>query len=259
MNDLREILREQRAKHRMSQEKCGAAIKVSGSLIAQIETGRIIPQDDTAQALDDLFGTEDEIQRATEAARDDARPPWLRPWTDHEQQATLLRTWEPNLIPGLLQTEAYTRLVCGGGRLSKRATENTVQVRRDRQAATIGRADEPPMLSAIIGETALRCGPGEVLKEQLRHLVEATHLSHVQLLVVPWAAGVHAGSQGAFVLATLPGRGRVGYVDDQLRGRLVTDPKDLDGLELSWEIATGLALPVHQSRDFIEKAIKDHD
>lgn len=115
------------------------------------------------------------------------------------------------------------------------------------------------MLSAIIGETALRCGPRDVLKEQLQRLSEVSHLSHVQVLVVPWAAGVHAGSQGAFVLATLPGKGRAGYVDDQLRGRLVTDAKDLDQLELSWEIVAGLALPVYQSRDFIEKAIKDHD
>ncbi|MFY1672046.1 helix-turn-helix domain-containing protein [Plantactinospora sp. WMMB334] len=259
MNDLRKILREQRAKHRMTQQKCGAAIKVSGSLIAQIETGRLIPQDDTAQALDDLFGTGDEIQRATAAARDDARPTWLRPWTEHERQATLLRTWEPNLIPGLLQTEAYTRLVCAGGRLSEKATENTIQVRRDRQAATVGRPEDPPMLSAVIGEAALRCGPPDVLKEQLQHLLDASHLPHVQILVLPSSAGIHAGLAGAFVLATLAGRGRAAYADDQLRGRVVTERADLDRLELAWEIVTGLALPVQQSRDLIMKAINDHD
>ncbi|MGI5212694.1 helix-turn-helix domain-containing protein [Plantactinospora sp. CA-290183] len=258
MSELREILRQQRAKRRWSQEQAGAAINVSASLIAAIETERIIPQDDTARALDELFGTGDQIQRATEAAREDARPPWLRPWTDHEHRAVLLRTWEPHLIPGLLQTDAYTRAVLRGSRLPVKAVEKTTQVRQDRQAATVD-GPEPPMLSAIIGEAALNCGPPEVLKGQLQHLLEMTDLPHVQVLVVPWTAGLHAGLSGAFVIATLPQRGRAGYVDDQLRGRLVTEAGDLDQLEVSWEIVTGLALPVHLSRELIAGRIKDHD
>lgn len=238
----------------MTQAKAGAAINVSGSQIAAIESGRLIPQPSTAAGLDGFFGTGDEIQRAVDAARDDAQPPWLRPWTEQEAKATLLRTWEPNLTPGLLQTEAYTLAVLRGGRLSKHAVETTAQIRKDRQAATLGRAD-PPMLSAVIGEAALRCGPADVLKEQLAYLVEASHLPHVQVLVVPWSGRLHAGLSGAFVIANLPHRHRIAYADDQLRGRVVTDGPDLERLELAWEIVTGLALPVHLSRDLIMKAV----
>ncbi|AVT36338.1 hypothetical protein C6W10_07485 [Plantactinospora sp. BB1] len=258
VSDLREILRKQRAAKRLTQDQAGAAINVSGSLIAAFECGRLVPQPDTAERLDAFFGTGDEIRRTAETAREDAQAPWLRPWTDNEKRAVLLRTFEPNLIPGLLQTEAYSRAVLRGTRLPDEAVERTTQVRKDRQAATVDRVD-PPMLTAVLGEAALHCGPPDVLKEQLDHLVDVGHRPRVQIRVVPRSAGLHGGLSGAFVLATLPGGVRAGYLDDQLRGRVVTDVDDLHGLELAWDIVSGLALPVDQSRDLIVKAVEEHD
>lgn len=258
MNRLRKILKEQRKRRGMTQAQVGAAINVSASLIASFETGRIIPQPDTAAQLDRLFGTGDEIQQVVAEARADARPTWLRPWTEHEQRALLLRTFEPMLIPGLLQTEPYTRAVLVGGRLSVTEVDRSTQVRRERQAATVDQ-EEGPVVSAVIGEVALMCGPRDVLRGQLKHLLQMSEKPRVQVRVVPLAAGLHVGLSGAFVIATLPSRGRAGYVDDQLRGRLVADAADLDRLELSWDIVTGVALPVDQSRDLIAKRIEDHD
>ncbi|RKR87894.1 helix-turn-helix protein [Micromonospora pisi] len=242
----------------ITQDQAGTAINVSASLIAAIENGRLVPQPDTAAQLDDLFGTGDKVQRAANEARDDARPTWLRPWTDHEQRAVLLRTFESMLVPGLLQTEAYARAVLRGSRLSHDEVERTTQVRHERQAATVEQ-DDAPMLSAVLGEFALTCGPPDVLGPQLKHLLDMSERPKVQILVVPRSAGLHAGLAGAFVLATLPAKGRTGYVDDQLRGRLVVEGGDLDRLEVAWEIVTGLAVPVHLSRDLIVKAIEDHD
>ncbi|MGI5213000.1 helix-turn-helix domain-containing protein [Plantactinospora sp. CA-290183] len=257
MSDLRELLRKQRGAKKLTQEQAGAAINVSGSLIAAFECGRAIPQPDTAERLDELFGTGDEFQRAAEVAREDAQAPWLRPWTENERRSLLLRTFQPNLIPGLLQTEAYTRAVLRGGRLPDDAVERTTQVRKDRQAATLDRPD-PPMLTAIVGEAALRCGPPEIVKEQLDHLVDVGHRPRVQILVVPHSAGLHIGLSGPFVLATLPGGVWASYLDNQLRGQVVTDPDDLGQLEFAWEVVSGLALPVDQSRDLILKAVEEH-
>ncbi|MFC6019012.1 Scr1 family TA system antitoxin-like transcriptional regulator [Plantactinospora solaniradicis] len=93
----------------------------------------------------------------------------------------------------------------------------------------------------------------------MKHLLDLSHRAKVQVVVVPRSAGLHAGLNGAFVLATLPTSRRAGYVDDQLQGRVVTDGGDLDRLEVSWEIVSGLALPVQPSRDLLQKAINDHD
>ncbi|MEN3610221.1 helix-turn-helix transcriptional regulator [Plantactinospora sp. ZYX-F-223] len=258
MSDLRKILREQRAQAGLTRDQVGAAVGLSGASIASFEQGRMIPQPDTARLLDELFKTGEKVRRAVNEAREDSRPPWLRPWTDHEQRATLLRWWEPLLMPGLLQIEEYARAVLRGGWVVDDAVDRTIQVRHDRQAATVNRP-VPPALTAIIGEFALMCAPPEIGREQLKHLLEISHRPRVQVLVVPRSAGLHGGLQGAFVLASLPARGRAGYVDDQLRGRVVTDGGDLDQLEVSWEIVAGLALPVQPSRDLIAKAINDHD
>ncbi|MDG4788255.1 helix-turn-helix transcriptional regulator [Micromonospora sp. WMMD1102] len=258
MNDLREILRTQRTRAKRTRDQVGAAVGLSGASIAAFEQGRMIPQPDTAERLDAHFKTGDQIQRATTEARNDARPIWLRPWTEQEQRATMLRCFEHSLIPGLLQTEAYTRALLASGRLPEDVIERTTQVRRERQAATINRPN-PPMLSALICEVALSYGPADVMKEQLEHLVELSRRPQVQILVVPRAAGLHPGLQGAFVLATLPARGRAVYLDDQLRGRSVTDGADVDELERSWEIVRGLALPVSLSQDLIMKVVNNHD
>lgn len=218
----------------------------------------MIPQPDTARLLDELFKTGDEIQRAAQESRDDARPTWLRPWTEHEQRATMLRCFEHSLIPGLLQTEAYTRVLLQSGRLPDDVIDRTVQVRRERQAVTIDRP-KPPMLSAVLCEVALTYGPADVMKEQLGHLIEAGRQPQVQILIVPRVAGLHPGLTGAFMLATLPARGRAVYLDDQLRGRSITEGADVDELERSWETIQGLALPVSLSRDLIMKAVNDHD
>ncbi|WP_422772575.1 helix-turn-helix domain-containing protein [Plantactinospora sp. WMMC1484] len=258
MNELREVLRRHRVARRMTQAQLGRAIKVSASLIAGIEQGRFIPRPETAAALDEFFGTEEEIQEAAVSAKKDARPPWLRPWTEHEERATLLRWWEPLLLPGLLQTEEYARAVLRGGWLSDEVVDRGIQVRRDRQAATVDRPS-PPRLSVIIGEFALLAGPPEVRHEQVKHLLDMSQRPTVQVLVVPRSAGLHAGLAGAFVLATLPASRRAGYVDDQLQGRVVTDGGDLDQLEISWEIVSGLALPVQPSRELLQRAMNDDD
>lgn len=170
----------------------------------------------------------------------------------------MLRWWEPLLLPGLLQTEQYARAVLRGGWLPDDVVERAIQVRRDRQATTIDRPS-PPRISAVIGEFALMSGPPEVRREQVKHLLNLSERAEVRVQVVPRSAGLHAGLQGAFVLATLPGSRRAGYVDDQLRGRVVTDAGDLDQLDLSWEIVSGLALPVQPSRDLLQGVINDHD
>ncbi|WP_422770903.1 helix-turn-helix domain-containing protein [Plantactinospora sp. WMMC1484] len=258
VNDIREILREHRRRAKLTRDQVGAAVGLSGASIASFEQGRMIPQPDTAERLDAHFKTGDTFQRAAQEAREDARPTWLRPWAEHELRATMLRSFEHSLIPGLLQTEAYTRALLRSGRLPEDVIDRTVQVRRERQAATVDRPN-PPMLSALIGEAALTYGPPDVVKGQLEHLLEASRRPQVQILVVPRTAGLHPGLAGAFVLATLPARTRAVYLDDQLRGRTVTEGADVDELERSWEIVRGLALPVSLSQELIARAIGDLD
>ncbi|MFY1694457.1 helix-turn-helix domain-containing protein [Solwaraspora sp. WMMA2101] len=260
MNDLPSLsarLRELRTSRKMAQDRLAAAIGVSKSLVQSFESGKLVPQEGTAGRMDDFFGTGDEIQQSAKDARED-RQPWLRSWFEQERRAALLRSWEPMLVPGLLQCESYMREVFSAVPSNAGKIDGLVVKRRERQAATIDR-DEPVGLSAIIGEVALRRGPSEVLKDQLGHLVDAGHRPHVRIRVIPAESeGIHVGLSGAFVIANMPDGRRSAYMDDQLTGHVANARADLAHLELAWEEIDALALPVVQSRDLILRMLHEH-
>lgn len=239
----------------MSQEALAARLNVSKSLVTSFETGRLIPQDDTAKSIDNIFGTGDEIQDSAKTERED-RHPWMRPWVEHERRALLLRTWQPLLIPGLLQCESYMRAVFAGVHRNTGRIDELVAARLERQAATLDRAN-PVAFSAVIGEVAFRQAPREIMKEQLEHLVDLGHRPNVRIRMLRDGLGLHAGLGGAFVLATLTDGRHVGYLDNLLAGDVVTAHGDLADTELAWEAVDGLALPVDQSRDMMLRLIDE--
>lgn len=239
----------------MSQERLAVAIKVSKSLISAFESGKLIPQVDTAEDLDKLYGTGDEIQRHAKETREDLRP-WLRPWVEHEREAVLLRSWEPMLIPGLLQREGYMRELFAGTYGDTTRVDEFVETRLARQSAALNR-NPPVTLSCLIGEFALRQGSREILKDQLDYLIDVGHRPNVRIRVVPDGLGLHVGLGGPISLATMPDGRRLGYLDDQLRGRVATTAGDVIELELFWELIDALALSVDQSRDKILRLIDE--
>ncbi|MFV2019793.1 helix-turn-helix domain-containing protein [Micromonospora sp. LOL_023] len=238
-----------RLSRHMNQTQLAKALRVSKSLIASFETGRLVPKEDTAKTLDQVLNSGKQVQKLADEARGD-RQPWLRSWVEHERRAVLLRAWEPTLIPGLLQTEAYMRQVfaavpSNGGRL-----EEVIATRQTRQRAVLDR-DPPVELVVMVAEAALRRGPQEVMKDQIAHLVDLGHRPTVRIRAVPDSAGLHAGLGGPLALATMSDGRRVGYLDDLLRGRVATTSGDVLELELVWEAVNELALSADQTRDLM--------
>jgi hypothetical protein len=240
----------------MSQERLAATVNVSKSLVASFESGRLIPQDETARSFDEMFGTGDELQKLAKCDRED-RQPWLRPWVEHERRAVLLRAWEPNLIPGLFQTEAYMRLVFSAVPSNRGRLDEVMSTRQERQRGVVER-DPAPELAVMIDESALGRGPREVMKEQLSHLVDLGHRPNVRVRVVAGSAGLHAGLGGPLALATMADGRRVGYLDDLLRGRVATTPGDVLELDLVWEAINELAHSADQTRDLLLRMIDEY-
>lgn len=248
-------LRELRTTRKMPQDRLAASINVSKSLVQSFESGKLIPQEDTAKNLDEFFGTGDELQGLAKDEREDRRP-LLRSWADHEKRAALLRTWELSLIPGLLQVPEYMRVLFEAAPGNEGRVDDLMAIRLARQAAVFDR-ERPIALSCLIGESALRQGPREIMKPQLEHLVDAGHRSNVRIKIVPDRLGLHVGLGGPISMATMSDGRRVSYLDDQLRGRVVATTAELVELELIWEAIDELALPAIQSRDVILGAIDE--
>jgi len=206
-------LRRLRTEQGISREQAGEAIRASEWKIHRLENGQVGFKDRDIVDLLALYGVTDagEVEELLAMARDantpgwwhqygDLLPQWFRAFVDLESAATLIRIYEGQLVPGLLQTEPYMRAVMRGARLPEpsEATERRIALRLMRQRL-LTRPDAPH-LWAVVDEAALRrpVGGRQVIRAQLERLIEAAELPNVTLQVLPFGAGAHPAMVGAF-------------------------------------------------------------
>jgi transcriptional regulator with XRE-family HTH domain len=206
-------LRRLRTEAGVSREEAGEAIRASQWKIHRLENGQVGFKDRDVGDLLRLYGVTDPediagfLEFAGEANEPgwwqrygDLLPRWFKAYVDLESAATLIRTYEGQLVPGLLQTEDYMRAVIGGANLdeSPEEAERRVALRMARQTLLI--RPDGPRLWAVIDEAALRrpVGSPEVMRGQLERLIDATKLANVVLQILPFGAGAHPGMVGAF-------------------------------------------------------------
>ncbi|MFF5247532.1 helix-turn-helix domain-containing protein [Streptosporangium sp. NPDC000095] len=159
----------------------------------------------------DFYGVTDKDQREAmiTLARESRQRGWWEKYQDvfrgslpdFEAGASAIRTWEVILVPGLLQTEGYAKAVWQAGRvLNEGLIERHVQARLARQE--ILTRENPPTLLALIDEAALRksIGGAEVMREQIRHLIDMATKPNITIQIVPDSAGAHHALEGAFVI-----------------------------------------------------------
>jgi hypothetical protein len=138
---------------------------------------------------------------------DDILPAWFRTAVGLEEAATLIRAYEPQVIPGLLQTESYIRAITAASfpAATSDYAERTVALRLARQQL-LHRAS-PPGYWVVIDETVLRrpIGGRHVMRDQLTHLIQSAEQPEVTIQVIPFAAGWHPALYGMFWIFRFPG------------------------------------------------------
>ncbi|MBF9128095.1 helix-turn-helix transcriptional regulator [Plantactinospora sp. S1510] len=239
----------------MTQEQLAERLSVSTSLIAKFETNRLIPKSDTARHLDAVFDSGETFQEsAAEARAFSGDSIWIRPWLEYEQQATMVRSFEPTVIPGLLQTEEYARAILRDAGTRVPDLEEAVAGRIAR-SGVLRRDDQPCRLFAVVDEAVLRrpVGGPKTMSEQLHAIVQACTLPNVSVTVVPASAGAYPGLNGPLALATVDGR-NVAFLDDPLDGRVIEDPDRVTALDEVWESIREYALPGRPSLELIMEA-----
>ena len=138
----------------------------------------------------------------------DVLPQWFRTYVDLESAASLIRTYEGQFVPGLLQTDGYMRAVVRGAHLEDSAEEVGRRVRLRMARQILLTREAPPRLWAVVDEAALRrpVGGREVMRGQLERLVEATKLANVTLQILPFDSGAHPAMVGSFSVLRFPDR-----------------------------------------------------
>ncbi|WP_433085695.1 helix-turn-helix domain-containing protein [Dactylosporangium sp. CA-052675] len=236
-------LRRLREAQGVTREDAGWEIRSSESKISRMELGRVgFKERDVADLLS-LYGVDDpeERSRLLALARDannpgwwhrfgDVLPSWFHSYLGLEAAAALIRTYEVQFVPGLLQTQEYARAVVllGHGRAKEDEIERRVELRMQRQQ--ILHRPDPPKLWMVVDEAALRrpIGGTEVMRGQIEALLEINNtLPNVRLQVIPFNAGGHAAAGGAFTLLRFPDDDLpdVVYIE-QLTSALYLDKRD---------------------------------
>lgn len=151
-------LRAQREAAGLTQEQLAKLMGYSTSVVAKLETCRTVPSRQHAGQADQALQTPGTFLRLRKAMGNGAYEPWVRAFLEMEERATVLRNWEPVVVPGLLQTEAYARAIIRACRPGDNDAEieQLVAARMARQEIWDRETPPPPMLFVVLGEAALR-------------------------------------------------------------------------------------------------------
>lgn len=257
-------LRRLRTKRGWSQEALGKRIDYSGEQVSHVETGRARPSPEFADALDrdafpELDGMFASLLEKAEGSHETYRA-WFRGVVDAEQRASVIRTWEPMLIPGLLQTEEYARAVFdawkpvhGNGN-----TDADVNGRLARQA--IFEKEVPPSFGSVISENVLYSpiGTPKVMHDQLLHLAGMSERPRVSIQVLPASIGAHVGLLGAFLcLGFADDTPGIVYMESPDQGMTSKHPATVAKLAITYDILRDDAMSVRASRDLILKVAEE--
>ncbi|MFJ6305675.1 helix-turn-helix domain-containing protein [Streptomyces althioticus] len=209
-------LKKLREKSALTCAQVGQALDWSGSKVNRMETGsgRVQPSD--VDALCRFYDTSDELREFLKSLAREAKtrgwwqvhgagvPEWFNIYIGLEQDASTLRQYQCEVLPGLMQTEAYAReLHTTGAHMSAEDIDRAVRVRLERQEM-LTRPDAPEAWF-VVNEGAVRnvIGDREVMREQLERILETTGLPSVTLQVLPFDSGTYPAT-GSFTMLGFP-------------------------------------------------------
>ena len=248
-----------RAKAGLSQAELAKGISYSPSAIAMIEQRRRAPMEDIARRLDAALDTPGTFFRLWRNVRNSPLPAWFRPYADIEAVATQIRSWQPLVVPGLLQTEDYARALLG---VEPNTTEDVLE---ERVLARMGRQaildrDQPPVLWVLLDEGVLHrpVGGPEVMHDQLRHLERMSHRPNITIGIVPLGTGQHAGLLGALAVAESE-TARVGFMENHCDSVVGEDAESVTWLAHVFDSLAAETLPRAATRDLILRWAAEHD
>jgi transcriptional regulator with XRE-family HTH domain len=239
-----------RKQRRLTQEQFAEMVSLHVDTVRSIEQGRLALQPDRAEQFDELLDTGGTLTVLVKRLPvRDKIVQFAQGLVDHEQEAVSILSYQSQVIPGLLQTRDYCRAVFDYRypALGSETAEQWVNARMERQL--IWQRDRPPVGHFILEESILRreIGDPEVMREQLRQILEYTEPVHMNFQVMPMKRAPHAGLDGPMVLLETPDHERLVYLEVQRASFLVEDPDEISDYHLQYGMLRSQALSPDES------------
>jgi hypothetical protein len=270
---LGQELRRLRELKGMTAEEVAERLLVSQSKISRLENGRRSISQRDVRDLCGVYEVEDHriVDSLMQMAKDSRQQGWWHSFGDIpysvyiglETDAASLRVYDPQVVPGLLQTRQYAESLIAGALPETAATEieKRVQVRMRRQER-ISATENPLRLWTVMDEAALRrvVGNRSLMREQLEYLVEQSQLPHVTVQVIPFEMGAHPGLNGQYAILEFPDAAdsSVVYIEGVTSDLYLEKANDVQKYSVMYEHLRAQALNVDQSRQFIADIAKDY-
>ncbi|WP_372344579.1 Scr1 family TA system antitoxin-like transcriptional regulator [Streptomyces sp. KL116D] len=241
-----------------TQAQLAALVQVDDETIASVEQGRRALQLDLAESLDELLDTKGVLAAgAANMPEADQFPLWAEEYMRQEREAIALSFYANQVLPGLLQTEAYTRAV-----LQERVPAYDDEEIVTKTAGRVARHEillrrEPPTLSFVLWEPLLRLhvGGAQVRQEQLQHLRATAQLPCISLQIIPLDSPSHAGLDGPFILIETPDHQHLAYNESQRGSQWVADPDEVSRLARKYAMLRTQALATQQSLGLLDRLL----
>jgi transcriptional regulator with XRE-family HTH domain len=209
-------LKKLREEARLRLDDVATQLMISNSKLSRLENGQGIPQQRDVRDLINFYEVAGTAlaERLMRWTREGRRQGWWKDYPDvvdelldaylaMESGASVMRSFAPTVLPGLLQTEAYARALLREikPRHSDKEVDQLVQIRL-RRKELLSRAEEPLRLHAVIDESVLHrvVGSTEIMRLQLAALIESSKPPNVTVQVFPFAAGAHEAMMGMFTV-----------------------------------------------------------
>lgn len=256
-------LRNLRGKAGLSQEAVAEEMGWNESKLTRIENdkSRVLIRDVTR--LLRLYQVEGEQAEAiTELARlarepdwwhqySGAIPEWFQVYVVLEASASHVFGYESELVPGIMQTEGYTRAIMSTAPTpdGDEDIEDKIKVRATRQTRLT--AENPPEVWIVMNEAVIRrtVGGRDIMCEQIEHLIKLARLRNVTLQVLPFAVGEHSAMHGSFKLLKFQASDDPDkvYMEQQIGGLYTQKDHEVDRYRLMFDYLRAQALGPEQT------------
>jgi transcriptional regulator with XRE-family HTH domain len=261
-------LRVLRERAKLTTEDVGLQLDCSPSTISRIEGGKVGVRRSILEKLLEIYELDDPEHRDTliALARQGKQRGWFARFGDLpatysrfiglESAAVEMRDYEALIVPGLLQTEEYYRAVMQADMPddADEAIASRVQIRLERQEL-LTKSPNPLRLKAVLDESVVRrlIGGPDVMRSQLKHLVEASRLRNITIQVLPFSGGAYAGMAGSFAILDFADAESVVYAE-ALAGDIYQEAEDVRRYVAVFESLRAAALSPLESVKLIESA-----
>ncbi|MGI5337454.1 helix-turn-helix domain-containing protein [Streptomyces sp. CA-181903] len=240
-----------------TQEQLADALHCGQPYVSKVERGEQLASAAFAKQCDRVFGTPGTYARMRQRAADAGSPTWFIPYLQLEREARAICNYSTTRVTGMLQTPEYAEHVFRAANPHESVDQIRARIERRMQRREVFDRPNPPALWVILYEAALwsNVGGPEVMSNQLRRLLTASEVPHINLQVFPYSAGT-AARGGPFTVLTTQDGTDVLYEETYTRGQVSDSAEVVASAQAAFERLRADALSRQESLSLIRHVME---